>query len=105
VIPVAIVGAEETYPLLYMGKAFAKALGMPYLPVTPTFPLLGPLGMAPLPSRWRIVIGEPVAEISEHGQDGARDEVLVGELNERVRAHVTRLLDYSLAVRGNRVFI
>jgi 1-acyl-sn-glycerol-3-phosphate acyltransferase len=105
VIPIAIVGAEETYPLLYMVKAFSKALGLPFFPVTPTFPLLGPLGLAPLPSRWRIVIGKPVIELQQHGPDGGRDEVLVGELNERVRAEVTRLLEHALAARGSRVFV
>jgi 1-acyl-sn-glycerol-3-phosphate acyltransferase len=105
VIPVAIVGAEETYPLLYMVKAFSKMLGVPFLPVTPTFPWLGPLGLAPLPSRWRIVIGKPVTEVGQHGSDGARDEVLVGELNDRVRSEVNRLLQQALESRGRHVFM
>jgi 1-acyl-sn-glycerol-3-phosphate acyltransferase len=105
VIPVAIVGAEETYPLLHMAKAFSKVIGMPFLPVTPTFPLLGPLGLAPLPSRWRIVIGEPVRELDAHTADDARDEVLIGELNQRVRMQVDALVQAALAARGKRVFV
>ena len=50
ILPVAIMGAEETLPLL--GKLPGGALGVPYLPVT------GPL---PLPAKWRIRIGEPLA--------------------------------------------
>ncbi len=105
VIPVAVIGAEETYPLLHMVKAFSKLLGMPFLPVTPTFPWLGPLGLAPLPSRWKIVIGTPVRELEGHGPDDARDEVLVGELNQRVRGQVERLVESALESRGRHVFV
>ena len=54
IIPTAIVGAEETYPKLGNIAPLARLLGLPYFPVTPTFPWLGPLGMIPLPSRWII---------------------------------------------------
>ncbi|HEX7477328.1 MAG TPA: lysophospholipid acyltransferase family protein [Polyangiales bacterium] len=105
VIPVAVVGAEETYPLLYKVKAFSKALGMPYIPVTPTFPWLGPLGAAPLPSRWRIVFGEPITELSQHAPEAAGDDILVGELNERVRTEVQRLVDGARERRGRRAYL
>ncbi len=105
IVPVAVVGAEETYPLLYKVKAFSKALGMPYIPVTPTFPWLGPLGAAPLPSRWRIAFGKPVTELSKHGPDAANDDILVGELNERVRTDVQRLVDDARALRGKRAYL
>ena len=60
IIPVSIVGAEEIYPLIGNIKPLAAALGLPYFPVTPTFPLLGPLGAIPLPSKWIIEFGEPI---------------------------------------------
>jgi 1-acyl-sn-glycerol-3-phosphate acyltransferase len=60
IIPTAIVGAEETYPKLGNIAPLARLLGLPYFPMTPTFPWLGPLGMIPLPSRWIIEFGEPV---------------------------------------------
>ena len=105
VIPVAIVGAEETHPLLYKVNTFAKSVGLPFIPVTPTFPWLGPLGIAPLPSRWRIAIGPPVREISRHDADAANDEVLVHELNECVRASVRTLLEDALRRRGDKVYV
>ena len=105
VIPVAIVGAEEAHPLLYKVNAFAKSVGLPFIPVTPTFPWLGPLGIAPLPSRWRIAIGPPVREISRHDADAANDEVLVHELNECVRASVRTLLEDALRRRGDKVYV
>ena len=41
-------------------RPLARLLGLPYLPITPTFPLLGPLGLVPLPSKWLIAFGEPI---------------------------------------------
>ena len=42
IIPCSIVGAEEIYPMIGNAKALARLLGLPYFPITPTFPLLGP---------------------------------------------------------------
>ncbi len=58
IIPVAIIGTEETYPGLYNFKALAKIFHAPYFPVTPFFPLLGPLGMIPLPTKVTIRFGK-----------------------------------------------
>ena len=44
IVPVAVVGSEEIYPKLADLPAVARLIGAPYFPVTPTFPLLGPLG-------------------------------------------------------------
>jgi 1-acyl-sn-glycerol-3-phosphate acyltransferase len=54
IIPVSVVGSEETYPMIGDIRSIARLLGMPYFPITPTWPLLGPLGLLPLPSKWRI---------------------------------------------------
>ena len=54
IIPTAIVGSEEIYPLIARAPALARLLGWPYFPITPLFPWLGPLGMIPLPSKWII---------------------------------------------------
>jgi len=105
VIPVAIVGAEDAYPLLYKFNAFSKSVGLPFIPVTPTFPWLGPLGIAPLPSRWRIAFGPPIREIARHDPEAANDESLVHELNECVRASVRGLLDDALRRRGENVYV
>jgi 1-acyl-sn-glycerol-3-phosphate acyltransferase len=64
IIPCSIVGAEEIYPLLGNAKVLARLLGLPYFPLTPTFPWLGPLGMIPLPSKWYIEFGEPIETVS-----------------------------------------
>lgn len=59
ILPVAVVGAEEAYPIVYNAKKFAKIMGLPSFPITPTWPLLGPIGAIPLPTQIDIYIGEP----------------------------------------------
>lgn len=98
IVPVAVVGAEEASPMLLRVESFARALGVPYIPVTPTFPLLGPAGLIPAPTKWKIVFGEPI-DISSYGPEAADDEILVGRLAERVRATIQAMLDRALAER------
>ena len=97
-VPCAIVGAEETNPLLYRIEYLAGLVGLPYIPVTPTFPLLGPLGLLPAPSRWRIRFGEPVS-LEGHGPEAADDHVLVGRLSERVRTTIQAMLETGVRER------
>jgi 1-acyl-sn-glycerol-3-phosphate acyltransferase len=98
IVPCAIVGAEETNPLLYRLESLANLVGLPYIPVTPTFPLLGPLGLVPAPSRWTITFGEPVS-LDSAGPEAAEDHVLVGRLSERVRNAIQTMLDSGVRDR------
>ena len=93
IVPVAIVGAEESSPLIYRLDAVAKAFGLPYVPVTPTFPLLGPMGLLPAPTKWRVHFGESVSFHDAYGPDAANDDFLVGRLTERVRATIQAMLN------------
>ena len=61
IIPVAIVGAEEIHPVIGKLTRLAEPLGLPYIPITPTFPWLGPLGLLPVPSKWTMHIGPAIA--------------------------------------------
>jgi len=97
-VPVGIVGAEETHPLLFKWTTPARLLGLPFVPVTPTFPLLGPFGAVPLPSKWVIRIGDPLP-IEHLGADAAADELLVSRLTEELRSQVQSLVDVALADR------
>jgi 1-acyl-sn-glycerol-3-phosphate acyltransferase len=103
-IPVGIAGSDDTYPLLYKVRAFSKSLGLPFIPVTPTFPLLGPAGLAPLPSRFHIEIGAPLDGLSELTPAAADDTLLVHDINDRVRRAVAQLLEHALATRGPRAY-
>lgn len=98
VVPVAIVGGEETNPMIARVDRFMRAVGLPYLPVTPTFPLLGPAGLLPAPTKWKIVVGEPI-DLESHGAEAADDEILVARLTERVRGAIQAMLDRTVGER------
>ena len=98
-VPVAVVGSEEIYPKIGELPIVARLLGAPYFPVTPIFPLLGPFGVIPLPSRWRIEFCEPI-DTSQYGPDAADDRGLVFELSERVRDTIQQKLYDNLVERG-----
>ena len=102
IVPCSIVGAEEIYPIVGNMKTLARLLGLPYLPVTPTFPLLGPLGMIPLPSKWIIEFGEPI-DTAQHGVAAADDPMLVFNLTDQVRETIQHTL-YRLLMSRRSVF-
>jgi 1-acyl-sn-glycerol-3-phosphate acyltransferase len=99
-IPVAVVGSEEIYPKIGESGLLARAIGAPYFPITPTFPLLGPLGAVPLPSKWRIEFGRPIPT-EQYGPDAAEDRTLVFELSERVRDEIQNMVYDNLVRRGS----
>jgi 1-acyl-sn-glycerol-3-phosphate acyltransferase len=100
IVPCAIIGAEEIYPMLADIKPLARALGLPYFPVTPTFPLLGPLGAIPLPSKWLIEFGEPIP--TDHLPEGAaEDPMVVFNLADRVRETIQQSIYRTLLRRGH----
>jgi 1-acyl-sn-glycerol-3-phosphate acyltransferase len=98
VVPVAVVGAEETHPMLLRVHSLADMLGLPYIPVTPTFPWLGPLGLLPAPTKWKIVFGEPQS-FEGYGPEAADDEILVGQLAEQVRGTIQAMVDRTVGER------
>jgi 1-acyl-sn-glycerol-3-phosphate acyltransferase len=102
IIPCAIVGAEEIYPMIGNAKTAARLLGLPYFPITPTFPLLGPLGLLPLPSKWLIAFGEPI-ETASYGPSAAEDPMLVFNLTDQVRETIQQSL-YQLLLQRRSVF-
>ena len=99
IVPVAVVGSEEIYPKLGELPLVARLLGAPYFPVTPTFPWLGPLGVVPLPSRWRIEFLDPI-DTAGYGPEAAADRAVVLELSERVRNVIQEALYANLVRRG-----
>lgn len=103
IIPCAIVGAEEIYPMIGDIKPLARLFGAPYFPVTPLFPLLGPLGLIPLPSKWYIEFGEPV-RTDEYAPDCAEDPMLVFNLTDQIRETIQQSL-YRLLIHRRNPFL
>jgi 1-acyl-sn-glycerol-3-phosphate acyltransferase len=102
IIPCSVVGAEEIYPLVGNVPALARLLGMPYVPITPFFPLLGPLGLVPLPSKWLIEFGEPI-RTDTYDEGAADDPMLVFNVTDQVRETVQQTL-YTLLMQRRSVF-
>ncbi len=97
-VPVGVVGAEEAHPILFKLHTPARAVGLPFLPVTPTFPWLGPLGALPLPTKWVLRFGEPLA--MEHlDPEAVADELLISRLTEETRTRIQTLVEVGLADR------
>jgi 1-acyl-sn-glycerol-3-phosphate acyltransferase len=103
IVPCSIVGSEEIYPMMADVKLLARLLGLPYFPVTPLFPLAGPLGLMPLPSKWHIQFGEPIAT-TDYDESAADDPMITFELTDQVRETIQHTLYQLLAGRRNMFF-
>lgn len=90
IVPVAVVGAEEQQPSLVNLKKIADVLGIPAFPVTPTFPLLGPLGLWPMPTRYRIYFGAPMSFVGSGDEEDEIIESYVSEVRDQVQALIAR---------------
>ncbi len=102
IVPCSIVGAEEIYPLVGNLPTLARLLGVPYVPITPFFPWLGPLGMIPLPSKWLIEFGEPI-RTDALTDEQVEDPMIVFNLTDQVRETIQQTL-YALLMQRRNVF-
>ncbi|GAB4009350.1 lysophospholipid acyltransferase family protein [Nocardioides ultimimeridianus] len=102
IVPLSVVGAEEIYPLVGNIPALARVLGMPYIPITPLFPLLGPLGLVPLPSKWILEFGEPI-RTDTYDAGSADDPMLTFNITDQVRETIQQTL-YTLLRQRESVF-
>lgn len=97
IIPISIVGAEEIHPAIARADFIGRPLGFPYFPITPTFPLLGPLGVVPLPTKWWIDVGKPI--VLNYAPEVADRPMIVNEAAEHVRTTLQTMIDSRLARR------
>ena len=100
IIPFAVVGAEEIYPMIGRSPQLGKVVGAPYVPVTPFFPFLGPAGMLPLPTKWTISFGKRIYLYRENrfrGDLAADFEAM----SRRLRKTVQLLINRQLSLRSS----
>ena len=103
IIPVSVVGAEETYVSVYKSQTLAKLTGFPFFPISLRFPWLGLLGFIPFPTKWFIDFGEPIStDIYE--RDAAQNLVLVSQLSDQIRNIVQEMIYKRLAQRRSVFF-
>jgi 1-acyl-sn-glycerol-3-phosphate acyltransferase len=96
IVPVGLVGSEEQQPGLFNLKRVAQALGMPALPITPTFPLLGPLGLLPLPVKYRFYFGDPLEFEGDHHDE----DHVIQEKVDVVKASIDKMFERGLRERA-----
>ncbi len=103
IIPVSVVGAEETYISLTKSPSLAKLIGFPYFPISPTFPWLGLLGFVPLPTKWYIDFGAPIP-MDAYDPDVANNIMLVSQLTDQVRNVIQEMIYSRLSQRRSIFF-
>jgi 1-acyl-sn-glycerol-3-phosphate acyltransferase len=99
IVPVSIIGSEEQAPMLANLAPVARLLGVPYFPVTPTFPHLGLLGLVPLPTCYHILYEKPFRFYEEYPPKAADDPTIVRMLADKVQVRVQEMLDEGLSQR------
>jgi 1-acyl-sn-glycerol-3-phosphate acyltransferase len=97
IVPVCVVGAEESAPIFAHISPLQRLTGLLYFPITPTFPHFGLLGMLGyLPAKFKIRFLEPI-EITREGQH--TDKSLVQTVAHEVRARIQENLFEMVAKR------
>ena len=98
-VPVCVVGAEESAPIVARSRLLERVTGLLYFPITPTFPWLGPAGMLGyLPAKFRIRFLEPI-DTTRMGDEPAEDKALVQSVAQEVRARIQENLHEMVSRR------
>jgi 1-acyl-sn-glycerol-3-phosphate acyltransferase len=102
IIPVAVIGADDQAPVLWDLQPLAKLLGLPFFPITPTFPLFGLAGLVPYPVRYEIAYGEPFRFYDEFPPEALEDPHAVRYMAERVRRRIQEMVDQRVLARRSK---
>jgi 1-acyl-sn-glycerol-3-phosphate acyltransferase len=97
IVPICVVGAEESAPVFAQVGLMQRLTGLLYFPITPTFPHFGLLGMAGyLPAKFKLRFLEPF-EFDEEGMH--EDKALVQTVAHEIRARIQENLWDMVAKR------
>jgi 1-acyl-sn-glycerol-3-phosphate acyltransferase len=94
IVPVCVVGAEESAPIFAQVNVLQKLTGLIYFPLTPTFPWLGPLGMLGyLPAKFKLRFLEPIHFNEDRmWEDKALVQTVAHEIRSRIQENVLDML-------------
>jgi 1-acyl-sn-glycerol-3-phosphate acyltransferase len=94
IVPVCVIGAEESAPIFAQVSALQKLTGLIYFPITPSFPWLGPLGMLGyLPAKFKLRFLEPMYfEEERMWEDKALVQTVAHEIRARIQENVLDML-------------
>jgi 1-acyl-sn-glycerol-3-phosphate acyltransferase len=98
IVPVSVIGSEEQQPGLMNLRGVAKVLGAPALPITLTFPWLGPLGLLPLPVKYHFYFHEPMHFEGDPDDEDAKIEDQVDQVRAVIEAGFDRGLRERLGI-------
>lgn len=90
IVPVGVVGSEEQQPGLANLEGLGRMLGMPAFPITIGFPWLGPLGLLPLPVKYRLYFGKPLLFEGDAHDDDRVIEARVEQVKQALSALLER---------------
>ena len=97
IVPVAVIGGEESIISLYNVKPLARLLGTPYFPISPWLPVLGLAAYLPLPVRFYLHFGEPM---HFSGLFDDEDEIIdekVIQVMDRIQTMINKGLERAIA--------
>ena len=88
VIPIAVVGSEEAMPVIFRLPTLARALGVPYVPITANLLAMGPLGaVVPFPAKFRLQVLAPVSfDVPADQERYSKSRIM--EESERIRSNI-----------------
>ncbi len=104
VVPIAVVGAEESMPILFKVPAISKALGIPYFPVTANMLAFGPVlgAVAYFPAKFKLRVLEPVHfDVEPEQPRYSRSRIM--EESERIRQLIQEAL-YDMLKERNSIW-
>jgi 1-acyl-sn-glycerol-3-phosphate acyltransferase len=98
IVPIAVVGAEESMPILFKVPSIARALGAPYFPVTANM-AFGPVGaLVPFPAKFKLRVLDPVSFDVEPDQARYSRSRIMDE-SEAIRQQIQEALYDMLRTR------
>ena len=100
IVPVAVIGSEEQAPAIANLTGLGSLLGMPAFPITLTWPWLGPLGLLPLPTKYRIYFGKPM----RFEGDPDDEDAVIDRKVQKVVDTIQDMIDKGLSEREGIFF-